>query len=236
MSLVDAPLSAVAPAALPTGLPWPESPLLALDPASGLALLAQAPYGEYLLWWKLLPFVLVFLVWIQLLLWIDKDTLANRLPREPINAGLWALLLAGMVAVLMVPMFVVALAIFVALFALSIGGYLIWRNSVVGLSDIPEQTGLWFKNLFRSKKVKRYEKKEEAVAEGMITLMDRRGDAPAVPAQEDPTRPAYETSHRLLLDPLYKGAERISFGNAGNRYDLSARRVLPAEPQRSRAG
>src|SRR5687768_13504273 len=120
-------------------------------------LLAEVPFGQYLAWYKLLPFVILFLVWIQLLLWVDKDTITARLPREPINAGLWALLVVALVAALLLPMFIVALAVFVVLFGISIGGYLGWRNTVVGLEDIPEQLGSWAKNVFRSKKARRYE-------------------------------------------------------------------------------
>src|SRR5688500_17864059 len=194
---------------------------LAADPSflnSMLPALADVPYGQYLLWWKMLPFVILFLVWTQLLLWMDKDTITARMPREIVNAGQWGLMIIAFIAALMLPMWIVSLSVFVFLFAVSIGGYLIWRNAVVGLADVPGQLGMWFKNLFRSKKVRRYEKHEEAVAEGMLTLMNKRGDALTVPAQEDPTRPAYETSHRILLDPLYKGAERVILASAGNRY------------------
>lgn len=185
---------------------------------AGLAGLAEVPYGGYLHWAKALPFVVIFIIWMQLLLWIDKDTLSARMPREQINAGLWGILILALVAALFVPLFIAALAVFVLLFGVSIGGYLMWRKNVVGLEDIPDLFKSYLKNMFRSRKVRRVDTEEEAVAEGMITLMDKRGDAPAIPAQEDPLRPAYETSHRIMLDPLYKGAERIIFANAGNRY------------------
>ena len=55
------------------------------------AALAAAPYGHYLAWWKMLPFVVVFLAWIQLMLWIDKDAENARMPREAVNAALKAL-------------------------------------------------------------------------------------------------------------------------------------------------
>jgi type II secretory ATPase GspE/PulE/Tfp pilus assembly ATPase PilB-like protein len=182
------------------------------------ALLAEIPYGAYLAWWKALPFVVIFIVWVQLLLWMDKDSMENRMPREQINAGQWCLLLIAMLAGLLLPMFVVALTAYVLLFAISVGGYLMWRKQVAGLDDIPDLLKRYIKNMFRSRKVKRFEKEEEVVAEGMITLMDKRGNALSVPAQDDPLRPAFEMAHRILLDPLYKGAERVIFASAGNRY------------------
>ena len=188
------------------------------SPALLLPALAEVPYGGYLLWWKMLPFAVIFLIWIQLLLWMDKDTITARMPREMVNSIQWGLLILALIAAVMLPMFVVSLSVFVFLFALSVGGYLIWRNSIVGLSDIPGQMSLWFKNLFRSKKARRVEKQELAVAEGMLTLLDKRGEPPTIPAQEDPIRPAYEAAHRILLDPLYKGAERVVLASAGNRY------------------
>lgn len=193
------------------------APLLP-DSSFGGLLLAQIPYGEYLLWWKMLPFVVVFIVWVALLLWIDKDTLTNRMPREQINTGLWGLIVLAHLAALLVPMFIVALTVYVLLFGVSIGGYLMWRKQVVGLDDIPAMLKTYLGNMFKSKKARRTVKEEEKVAEGMVTLMDKRGNVPDAPAQEDPLRPAYETAHRLLLDPLYKGAERIVFASAGNRY------------------
>jgi type II secretory ATPase GspE/PulE/Tfp pilus assembly ATPase PilB-like protein len=193
--------------------------LVSLDwPAGAVDLLAAPGYGQYLAWWKALLFTVIFIAWAKLLLWIDKDTLAARMPRELINSVQWGLLVAAMLVIVLVPTFVISFVIFFVLFAISVGGYLIWRNQVVGLADLPEELGTWAKNLFKSKKQKRVEHKEDVVGEGMLTVMDSRGNAPAAPEQDDEMRPAYEMTHRLLVEPLYRNAERIVFANAGERY------------------
>lgn len=205
------------------------SPLLALSPqfaalvnvdwlANPIDLLAAPGYGQYLAWWKALLFTVVFIVWAKLLLWIDKDALAARLPREAINSAGWGLLVAAMLVILLVPTFIISFVVFFVLFAMGVGGYLIWRNQVVGLSDLPEEFGTWARNLFKSGKQKRVEHKEDVVGEGMLTVMDSRGNAPPAPEQDDAMRPAYEMTHRILVEPLYRNAERIVFASAGDRY------------------
>ena len=180
--------------------------------------LADVPYGGYLAWYKALPFVLVFLAWVKLLIWIDKDAAANRMPREAINSGLWAVLLGGILAAVLIPTFVVPLVVFTLLAILSVGGYLLYRKQVVGLDDIPEAFSRWLKNLFKSKKARLKEREEIKTAEGALTLLGKGNLEDKAPAEDDPARPAYDAAHRLLTDPLYKGADRVLFANAGGRY------------------
>ena len=194
-------------------------PLIALSFLSyAFPLAAAAPYGQYLSWWKALLFVVVFFAWLKTLLWIDKDAADHRLPREAINAGEWAVLVAGFAAAVLVPLFAVAFSVFVLLALVGVGGYLIYRKQQVGLDDLPEAFGTWVKNLFKSKKQKAFQAKDERVGEGALTLMNKGGVTPAAPADDDPQRPAYDAAQRVLLDPLYKNADRIVFANAGSRH------------------
>ena len=193
-------------------------PLLAPSLLQPLLADAAAPYGQYLAWWKALLFVVIFFAWLKVLLWIDKDTADHRLPREAINGIGWGLVAAAFAVAVLVPTFVVSFVLFTLLALVGVGGYLIYRKQQVGLDDLPERLGTWFKNLFKSKKERAFERKEEALAEGALTLMNKGGQQPPVPAEDDPQRPAYEAASRLLLDPLYKHADRVVFANAGSRY------------------
>ncbi len=181
--------------------------------AQPLAQAASLSFGPFLSWWKMLIFVVILLIWLRLLLWIDKDSDNARMPREGINSGLWGLLVIGLGCALFLPFFPLALAAFAILASISIGGYLIWRKQVVGLEDIPEQLSGFFANAFTfGKGGERIANTRAAdVALGLVTLLDSRGNAPKAPEPEDAARAGYDTAHRVLADPLYRGAERISF-------------------------
>lgn len=199
----------------------PDAPLLALIPeipdvpTALLAQVAQAEpvaYGPYLAWWKIAILLVIFLAWFRLLLWVDKDSEDARLPREGINSGLWAAVVLAAVLAVVLPFFLLSLVAVLAIFGASFGGYLIWRKQVVGLEDIPDQLSGFFTGLVTfGKKTGPSKKKEEDVALGAVTLMDARGNVPPAPDTDEPARPGYETAHRVLNDPLYKGAERITF-------------------------
>ena len=190
----------------------PSSPLAhaLLDVASPL--LAQVAAGPYLSWWKLLIVTLVFMAWARVLLWIDKDSDNARMPREAINSGMWAVLVIALVAMVFVPVFPLALLIFAGLGLASIFGYLMWRKSVVGLEDIPEQLAGFFKGMvtFGKKGGIKKQDKEKDVGAGLVTLLDSKGRTPPAPEDDAPERVGYDTAHRALADPLYKGAERIA--------------------------
>jgi type II secretory ATPase GspE/PulE/Tfp pilus assembly ATPase PilB-like protein len=190
----------------------PADAFAVLDPV--LPLLQSAlPEGAWFAWWKILIVVVLALVWLRLMLWIDKDSLAARLPREGINAGLWGAFVLACILFLTLPFFPLAAAAFVAIMLASVVGYLLWRRSVVGLDDLPEQFSGFLTGLvtFGSGSKGPRKNKEEVVELGLVTLLDAKGNKPAVPAEDDPDRAGFETAHRVLADPLYKGAERVSF-------------------------
>ncbi|MEL7239392.1 MAG: hypothetical protein AAGK78_11060, partial [Planctomycetota bacterium] len=59
-------------------------------PAALAQALAQVEVGPFLSWWKIAILAAIFVVWIGLLPWMDRDTSANRMPRETVNAIQWA--------------------------------------------------------------------------------------------------------------------------------------------------
>ncbi|MBC7783866.1 MAG: hypothetical protein H7144_08495, partial [Burkholderiales bacterium] len=63
------------------------------------ALLAAGEFGSYINGLKILPVVIVSVVWLRLMTWVDKDSQDARMPREivnGINLGGWAIAMAVM--------------------------------------------------------------------------------------------------------------------------------------------
>src|SRR4051812_15028608 len=58
-------------------------------------LIAAVPAGGYISAWKMIPLIIVMLLWGRMITWIDKDAPEVMLPRIPLNV---ANLLAGILA------------------------------------------------------------------------------------------------------------------------------------------
>src|SRR3954449_12382650 len=101
-------------------------------------LLAAAPLevGQYISIWKMVPILIVLLIWARLLTWMDKDSVDAHLPRQPLNAGMIAGLLLGFALFLLLPSFWVALSVLLFFFIVDVGVYLLLRNQKVGLADL----------------------------------------------------------------------------------------------------
>jgi type II secretory ATPase GspE/PulE/Tfp pilus assembly ATPase PilB-like protein len=183
---------------------------------------AGVAYGNYIAWWKLLILFVVYLVWLRLISWMDKDATPARLPREAINGGALGALLLSLLLVLVLPMFALALVAVLLLLAVTVGGYLLWRKSTVGLDDLPAAFRAYLKETFTPKKKqgKPGQKKDEpTVAAGSVTLLDGRGNKPPVPDDDDPLHAGYQAAHRLLVEPLEQHAERIQLVQIAPRPD-----------------
>ena len=79
------------------------------------ALIAAVEFGGYINPFKVLPVVVLLLIFARLITWIDKDADAAHLPREMVNTGVFLAGLAGFVAFFFLPNFWVALGAMVAL-------------------------------------------------------------------------------------------------------------------------
>ena len=85
-------------------------------------LIAQTvPVGEYVSVWKVLPVLILFLIWARLLTWIDKDAPEVLLPRDMINTGMILGLVAGFALFLILPGFLVAFAVLLLIMVIEIG-------------------------------------------------------------------------------------------------------------------
>lgn len=168
---------------------------------SHAAFLATVEVGSYISIGKILPALLILMIWSRLLTWVDKDTERAHLPREVMNLGLMLGLVLGFALFLFLPTFAIGFSAYVALMLVEVGVYLGIRNSKIGLKDIKEDFKAWLASLGG--------KKEVAVVAGAVTCFDKKGTAIPVPDSEAPERPAYDAMQSLLTDPLRKNAERI---------------------------
>src|SRR5215510_13132725 len=97
-----------------------------------MQIMADVQVGSYINLWKLLPVLLVLLIWARLLTWMDKDAIDAHLPRMMLNSVLTGGLIAGLLAFLFMPTYLVALSVFMVIFLADIGIYLGLRNQKVG--------------------------------------------------------------------------------------------------------
>jgi type II secretory ATPase GspE/PulE/Tfp pilus assembly ATPase PilB-like protein len=160
--------------------------------------------GGYVDGLKLVPILILMLLWARLLTWVDKDAEAAHLPRQILNTGILALGVAGFGLFLFLPNYWIALGSGAGAFLVSIGAYLIVRQQVVGLGDLKTELRTFAKGVVqREKKLK--------VKAGQVQLFAKGGRV--VPAPESDDEPedikGYETAQGLLTEPLKKFAERI---------------------------
>ena len=113
---------------------------------------AVVELGGYINGFKLLPFALISLVWLRLMTWADKDADGARLPRQTTNLihlGLWIL---GIGLAVVMPLYIVAVALFIVFLAVDVAIYLSMRKKSVGLNDLSKQFADWRKNFRQERK------------------------------------------------------------------------------------
>jgi type II secretory ATPase GspE/PulE/Tfp pilus assembly ATPase PilB-like protein len=171
-------------------------------------LIAQAvPVGGYVSVWKVLPVLIVLLIWARLLTWIDKDAPEVLLPRDLINAGMILGFIVAFALFLILPGFLIAFAVFFVIMLAEVGVYLGMRNSKVGLGDLQKQFKDWISGFGR--------KQKEIVAPlGDVLLINKSGNAIQAPEGEDPDRAAYDAVQIILTEPLRRFAERVDVAQA----------------------
>jgi general secretion pathway protein E len=163
-------------------------------------ILGAVEVGSYINIWKIVPALVVLLLWTRLMTWVDKDTDVAHLPRETVNLGLLLGLILAFVLFFFLPTYAIALPALIVVMLIEVGVYLGLRNSKVGLKDLKQE----IRKAFTSGKGKQVK-----VEAGAVTFFDKKNNALAVPDMEAPDRPAYDALQNLLTDPLRKNAERI---------------------------
>lgn len=175
--------------------------------------LAQAEPGFFINPLKLIPPVVMLLVWARLMTWADKDSTAAHLPRVPVNLGLMSVGILAFALFFLIPNFLVGTAALVFLVLLCIGGYIGLRAQKIGVKDLRKQFDTWRAGF----------KKESSVKEVLsaLQLMDHKGRLVAAPESEDPMRAGYDAVQTLFVDPMKKNAERIQLVPSGEGYKLT---------------
>lgn len=172
-------------------------------------LIAQTvPVGEYVSVWKVLPVLIVLLIWARLLTWVDKDAPEVLLPRDLLNAGNILGYIGGFALFLLLPGFIVAFAVMLLIMAIEIGVYLGMRNSKVGLGDLQKKFKDWIGSIGRGKD------REIVAPQGDVLLINKSGNPLQAPTTEDEQRPAYDVVQQILTEPLRRFAERVDVAQA----------------------
>lgn len=176
-----------------------------------VGLLAQLPSSTvYIQPFKLLAILLVFTLWAVFAQWVDKDTVAVNTFRTLWNLITMAVGAVGILAALLVPLFVVGLLVFlVAQIALMVV-YIVHRNGLVPEAD-RVFTATHFRRLreegFRGKK-----KVKEVKERVRLTAADRK----VVPIpEEDEAREQYRLTQDLFFDALWRRATNVEVVPAG---------------------
>jgi type II secretory ATPase GspE/PulE/Tfp pilus assembly ATPase PilB-like protein len=173
------------------------------------SILAAIEPGGYVSAVKVVPVLIVLLVWTRLLTWVDKDAPAAHLPREPINLGLLCGLILAFALFLLLPVgFLLAFPILLLVIGIEAGAYLAIRNKQVGLGDLQSQFKGWIAS---------FTKKEEKaiVVPNMVSLQGKTG-AINPPKPDDPGRGAFDAMQSALSEPLLKGADQIDVAPSGD--------------------
>src|SRR6478752_3440125 len=110
---------------------------------SWFPLLVAVSAGGYISIFKVIPVVLLLLLWTRLLTWMDKDSEAAHLPRVGLNLGFLAGMAVGFALFLFIPGFLIAFPALFLIFGAEIGVYLHLRNKNVGVADLKKQFHAW---------------------------------------------------------------------------------------------
>jgi type II secretory ATPase GspE/PulE/Tfp pilus assembly ATPase PilB-like protein len=154
---------------------------------------------------KILPALVLLIIWARLLTWADKDSVAAHLPREILMAAMLGGLIFGFALFFLLPNFLLACGGLVLVLLAEIGTYLILRNAKVGLADLKGELA----STFSSKKVK-----EVKAVSGAVQFVDKRGSLVAAPTEEDPNVLGYQACQQIFTTPLQKEAEQVELIHA----------------------
>lgn len=163
-------------------------------------LAAVVETGGYINILKLVPLILLLLVWARLMTWVDKDTVAAQLPRELMNTILFFAGLAGFLAFFILPNTLLAYGVLVFILLASAGTYLVVRHQQVGLKDLKKE----LQGILGAQK-----KKKKEVKPGEVQIFTKGGNPVPAPDPEDPARAGYDAAQEFLTVPLRRNAEKI---------------------------
>src|SRR6185312_4094619 len=97
---------------------------------------SQITGGGYVSIIKIVPVLLVLIVWGRLMTWADKDAPAAHLPRMGINIGMLAGFILGVILFFALPLYFLAFPALLVVLLAEVGTYLTLRHQKVGLGDL----------------------------------------------------------------------------------------------------
>lgn len=174
-----------------------------------LAFVAAVEVGGYVNVLKVLPVLLVLLLWARLLTWVDKDAPAAHLSRDGLNTAFLGGMILGFALFFILPSFLIAFPVLLFVLMVETGVYLGLRHQKVGLGDLREQFRQWLHSF------KSGEKKVKELP-NQVLVYGKGGAAVPPPTSEAPERPAYEALQAALIEPMRKGAEQIDLAPSEN--------------------
>jgi type II secretory ATPase GspE/PulE/Tfp pilus assembly ATPase PilB-like protein len=172
-----------------------------------LELLAQLPDSSiYVNPWKLGTAAVLFLLWVLIAQWIDKDTVAVNTFRTVWNVASMSCATIALVLLLLLPNFWAAIAAFVVIHLAFSLIYVVHRNGLV-VEDDKVCTAAHFRRLmtegFRGGQKK---EKREIIERVRITGADR--EVVKIP-QEEEEREQFGLSQDVLFDALWRRASLV---------------------------
>jgi type II secretory ATPase GspE/PulE/Tfp pilus assembly ATPase PilB-like protein len=176
-------------------------------------LLSAVDVAMYIQPWKLIPPVVVLLLFARLATWADKDSQTAHLPRVPVNLGVMGVGALGFLLFFIVPNFVLGTVALVVLNLVAAGGYIGLRASQIGTKDLSKQFRDWLDSFKKEGRVK------EITSE--VQVVDSKGRLIAAPEDGDLMRAGYDAVQELLVEPLKKNAETIQLAPSGEQYKLT---------------
>jgi type II secretory ATPase GspE/PulE/Tfp pilus assembly ATPase PilB-like protein len=176
-------------------------------------ILAAVQYGGYISIVKFVLFVAIFFLWFWLVTWIHNDS-----EHIDINQQLWTLVVfaaggAALLIWLLIPLFIVGMALCLIAVAGSSLAYISSRNTKV---MEPERilTQDHIKSLLGGKGEKLDAKK------GITFVTANNNDVP-LPEPRTPDFFGYKTAHELFIDAIWKRASDIAFLPTQQEYRVS---------------
>src|SRR5260221_11720370 len=117
--------------------------------------LAAAPVGGgYVSTLKVIPALVILVVWARLLTWADKDAPAAHLPRITFNLANISGMMVASALFFLLATFWVSFAVLLVAAGIESGAYLTVRKKTVGLEDLDKQFKTWLKSFKGKKAVK----------------------------------------------------------------------------------
>lgn len=185
-----------------------------LYPLAGL--LAALPGGVYVNPWKLLGMMIAFAIWALYATWVDKDTLrvnTYRILWNMVTLGAGA---ATLVAMLLIPEFLIGFAVFAVVNIIAAGVYIGHRNGLVEAPDkvcTPQHLRRLMKEGIRGSKKKGPEKDVKE----RVRITGPGKKVVQVP-EEEAEREQYRLTQDLLFDAIWRHAtivDVVPTGEAG---------------------